>query len=181
MLLEAMKCLCKVFIYLHILKYVLSWTLKASENIPWILRGVFCLCNGWLEIFPRVYLSLNIKGNKSWIFIGRTDVKAEAPILWPPDANSQLTGKDPAWCWERLRAGVEGGGRGWDGWMASPTQWTWVWASSRRWWWTGKPGVLQSMGSQRVRHNSNSVISKHLQTYSLSVHSFLVPQAASGI
>ena len=42
--------------------------------------------------------------------------------------------------------------RGWDGWMASPTQWTWVWASSGSWWWTGKPGVLQSMGSQRVRH-----------------------------
>ena len=53
-------------------------------------------------------------------------------------------------CWERLRAGGEGDGRGWDGWMASPTQWTWVWVSSRNWWWTGKPGMLQSMGSQRV-------------------------------
>ena len=53
------------------------------------------------------------------------------------------------WCWERLRAGGEGDDRGWDGWMASPTQWTWVWASSGRWWKTGKPGVLQSMGSQR--------------------------------
>ena len=51
-------------------------------------------------------------------------------------------------CWERLKAGGEGDDRGWDGWMASPTQWTWVWASSRRWWWTGKPGVLQSMGLQ---------------------------------
>ena len=57
------------------------------------------------------------------------------------------------WCWERLKAGEEGDDRGWDGWMASPTQWTWVWASSRSWWWTGKPGVLQSMGSQRVRHD----------------------------
>ena len=46
-----------------------------------------------------------------------------------------------------------GDNRGWDGWMASPTQWTWVWVSSRSWWWTGKPGMLQSMGSQRVRHN----------------------------
>ena len=52
------------------------------------------------------------------------------------------------WCWERLKAGGEGGDRGWDGWMAPPTQWTWVWASSRSWWWTGKPGVLQSMESQ---------------------------------
>ena len=55
--------------------------------------------------------------------------------------------------WERLKAGGEGDDRGWDGWMASPTWWTWVWASSRSWWWTGKPGMLQSMGSQRVGHD----------------------------
>ena len=54
--------------------------------------------------------------------------------------------------WERLRAGGEGGDRGWDGWMASPT-WAWTWVSSRSWWWAGKPGVLQSMGSQRVGHD----------------------------
>ena len=63
---------------------------------------------------------------------------------------SASMGKRP-WCWERLRAG-EGGDRGWDGWMASPTQWTWVWANSGRQW-TGKPGVLQSMGSQRVEQD----------------------------
>ena len=57
-------------------------------------------------------------------------------------------------CGERLKAGGGGGDRGWDGWMASPIQWTWVWASCRRWWGTGKPGMLQSMGSQRVRHDS---------------------------
>ena len=56
------------------------------------------------------------------------------------------------WCWERLKVGEEEDNRGWDGWMASPTWWTWVWASSGSWWWTGRPGVLQSMGSQRVRH-----------------------------
>ena len=50
------------------------------------------------------------------------------------------------WCWERLKAGGEGDDRGWDGWIASPTWWTWVWTSSGSWWWTGKPGVLQSMG-----------------------------------
>ena len=55
--------------------------------------------------------------------------------------------------WDRLKARAEGDDRGWDGWMASPTQWTWVWASSRSWWWTGKPGVLQSMGSQRLRND----------------------------
>ena len=57
------------------------------------------------------------------------------------------------WCWERLKAGGEGDDRGWDGWMASLTQWTWVWVNSRSWWWAGRPGVLQSTGSQRVGHN----------------------------
>ena len=60
----------------------------------------------------------------------------------------ELTHWKRPWCWERLKAGGEGDNRGWDGWMASLTQWTCVWASSRSWWWTGKPGMLQSMGSQ---------------------------------
>ena len=60
----------------------------------------------------------------------------------------ELTHWKRPWCWERLKAGGEGDDRGWDGWMASPTWWTWVWASSRSRWWTGKPGVLLSMGSQ---------------------------------
>ena len=92
------------------------------------------------------------KGNQSWIFIGRTDAEAETPILWPPDVKSWLIWKRP-WCWERLKAGGEGDDRGWDGWMASPTRWTWVWVSSGSWWWTGKPGVLQCMGLQRVGHD----------------------------
>ena len=72
-------------------------------------------------------------------------------ILWPPDAKSWLNQKRP-WCWERLKA-REGDDRGWDDWMASPTQWMWVWASSWRWWRTGRPGVLQFMGSQRVGYD----------------------------
>ena len=66
----------------------------------------------------------------------------EEPIHW----------KRP-WCWQRLRTGGGGNNRGWDNWMASLTQWTWVWASSGRWWRTGKPGILQSMGSKRVGHD----------------------------
>ena len=65
----------------------------------------------------------------------------------------ELTHVKRPWCWERLRAGGEGGDRGWDGWMASLTQWTWVWVDSRSWWWTGRPGVLQFVGLQRVRHD----------------------------
>ena len=65
----------------------------------------------------------------------------------------ELTHWKRHWCWEGLGAGGEGDDRGWDGWMASLTQWTWVWVNSRSWWWIGRPGVLWFMGSQRVRHN----------------------------
>ena len=65
----------------------------------------------------------------------------------------ELTHLKRPWCWERLRAGGEGDYGGWDGWMASPTRWAWVWVSSGSWWWTGRPGVLWFMGSQRVRQD----------------------------
>ena len=65
----------------------------------------------------------------------------------------ELTHWKRPWCWERLRAGGEGDDRGWDGWMASPTQWTWVWADSRIWWWTGRPSMLWFMGWQRIGHD----------------------------
>ena len=96
---------------------------------------------------------VNPKGNLSWIFIGRTDAEAEAPVLWPPILWQRTDSLEKPWCWERLKAGGEGDERGWNGWMASLTQWTWVWASSRSWLWTGKPGMLLFMGSQRVRHD----------------------------
>ena len=65
----------------------------------------------------------------------------------------ELTHWKRPWCWEGFGAGGEGDDRGWDGWMASLTQWTWVWVNSRSWWWTGRPGMLQFMGSQRVGHD----------------------------
>ena len=66
------------------------------------------------------------------------------------------------WCWERLKAGGDGDYRGWDGWMASLTQWTWVWANSGRWWRTGKPGVLQSMELQRVGYDWTTEWQEHI-------------------
>ena len=92
------------------------------------------------------------KGNQSWIFIGRTDAEAETPILWPADVKNWLIWKDPyaGKDWGQEEKGMI---RGWDGWMALPAQWTWVWVDSRSWWWTGRPGVLRFMGSQRVRHD----------------------------
>ena len=65
----------------------------------------------------------------------------------------ELTPWKRPWCWERLKEAGEGDDRGWDGWMASLTQWTWVWVNSGGWWWAGRPGVLWSMGSQRVGHD----------------------------
>ena len=91
------------------------------------------------------------EGDQPWDFFGGNDAKAETPVLWPPHAKSWLTGK--LWCWEGLGAGGEGDDRGWDGWMASLTRWTLVWMNSGSWWWTGRPGVLRFMGSQRVGHD----------------------------
>ena len=89
------------------------------------------------------------KGNQSWIFFGRTKAEAETLVLWPIDGKNWLFGKDPDA--GKTEVWGEGDNRGWDGWMASLTLWTWVWAISGSWWWTGKPRVLQFMGSQR--HN----------------------------
>ena len=77
----------------------------------------------------------------------------------------ELTHLKRLWCWERLKAGEEGDDRGWDGWVASLTQWIWVWASSASWWWTGKPGVLKYMGSQRVGHDCATELTENPEHY----------------
>ena len=89
-------------------------------------------------------------GDQPWVFFGRNDAKAETPVLWT--SCEELTHWKRLWCWEELGAGEEGDYRGWDGWMASLTWWTWVWVNSGRWWWTGRPGVLRFMGSQSRTH-----------------------------
>ena len=122
------------------------WMWELDHKGSWALKN-WCF---WTVVLEKILESLldckeikpvHPKGNQSWIFTGRTDAEAEAPVLWPRDAKNWLTGKDhdAGKDWRRDN-------RGWDGWMASPTRWTWVWASSGSWWWTGKPGVLQSMG-----------------------------------
>ena len=108
--------------------------------------------DSWESLDCKEIKPVHPKGNQPWILIGRTDAEAEAPIALVTWCEEPTHWKRP-WCWERLKAGGEGDDRGWGRWMASPTQWTWVWASSLSWWWTGKPGVLQSMGSQRVGHD----------------------------
>ena len=90
------------------------------------------------------------KGDQSWVFIGKTDVEAETPILWSPAAKSWLIWKDPdaGEDWRQEKKGMAE-----DEMVGSLTQWTWIWADSSSWWWTGRPGMLPFMGSQKVRHD----------------------------
>ena len=113
------------------------WTVVLEKTLECSLDGE--------EIQP-----VHSKGVQPWDYFGRNDAKAEAPVLWPPHVKIHWK---RLWCWEELGAGGEGGDPGWDGWMASRTRWTWVWVNSGRWWWTGRPGMLRFMGSQRVGHD----------------------------
>ena len=129
------------------------WELDCEES--WVLKN-WCFWTMMLEktlespLDCKEIQPVHPKGHQSCVFFGRTDAKAETPILWPPDVKNLTHWKRP-WCWEGLKTGGEGDDRGWDSWMASLTQWTWVRVNFRSWWWTGRPDVLWSMGSQRVR------------------------------
>ena len=129
------------------------WELDHKEG--WALKNWYF----WTVVLETLESPLDCKikpahpkGNQSWIFIGWSGAEAEAPILCPHDVKSWLTGKDPeaGKDWEQEE---KGGDRGWDGWMASLTQWARVWVNSGSWWWTGRPGVLYFMESQRIRHD----------------------------
>ena len=140
-----------------------SWTMK-----NWCARTVVLkTLESPLEC--KEIQPVNSKGNQSWIFIGRTIAEAEAPILWPLDAKSQLIEKDPdvGKDWGQEEKGMtEDKMVGWH------CQVNGVWASSRRWWRTGKPGVLQSMGLQRVEHDWATELNWTLKELTL-LHCFL--------
>ena len=134
--------------------HVQMWELDYKES--WVPKN-WCF---WTVVLEKTLESpldfkeiqpVHPKGNQSWVFIGRIAVEAECSTLgtWC----EELTHLKRPWCWERLRAGGEGDNRGWDDWMASLTQWTWVWVDSGSWWWTGRHGVLWFMELQRVGHN----------------------------
>ena len=128
-----------------------SWTIKKAEHridafepwcwgrllrVPWTARRYNQSWSYWKSV-------LNIQWKDGcWSWSSNT-----LATWW-----EELSHLKRPWCWERLKVGGEGDNRGWDGWMASPTQWTWVWINSGRWWWTGRPDVL-SMGSQSVGHD----------------------------
>ena len=132
--------------------HVWMWEMDYRES--WVLKNC-CFQTVVLEktlespLDCKEIQPVHPEGDQFCIFIGRTDAKAETPILWPPDSKKWLIGKDPD-AWKDWRQEEKGNNRRWDGWMASLTRWTWVWAGSGSWWWTGKPGMLQSVGSPRV-------------------------------
>ena len=127
-----------------------SWTIKKPEHRRTDAFELWC----WRRLFrvpwtARRFNQSVLKEISPKYSLEGLMLKLKLQYFWC----EELTHWKTPWCWERLKAGGEGDDRGWDGWTASPTWWTWVWVSSGSWWWTGKPGVLQSMGSQRVRHD----------------------------
>ena len=150
--LSTFVCLVKAMVFPVVMYGGESWTRKKAEcrridafelwcwrrlfGVPWTAR------RSNQSILKRSVLGVHWK---DWCCSWNSNTLA----TWC----EELTHLKRPWCWERLRGGGEGDNRGWDGWMASPTRWTWVWVDSGSWWWTGRPGVLQFMGSQRVGHD----------------------------
>ena len=126
-----------------------GWTIKKTELQELMLLNCGVGEESWESLACKEIQPVHPKGNQSWLFIGRSDAEADTLILWPSDAKNWLIWKvpDAGKDWRREEKGND---RRWDDWIASLTQWTWFWASSGSWWWTGKPGVLHSMGSPRV-------------------------------
>ena len=144
--------LVKAVAFLVVMYRCESWTMKEAEH--WRIDAFQLWC--WRR-FLRVIWTVR-RSNQSILKEVSPRCSLEGLML-KLQTNTlatwfeELTYLKRPWCWARLKAGGEGADREWDGWMASPTRWTWVWVSSRSWWWTGRPGVLQSMVSLRVRHD----------------------------
>ena len=150
-ILSTKVCLVRAMVFLVVMYRCDSWTIKKADH--WRIDAFEVWC--WRRLLRVPWTTR--RSNQS--ILKETSPEYSLAGLWWSWSSSSLATwfeelthwKRPG-CWARLKAGGERDDRGWDGWMASLTQWTWVWASSRNWWWTRKPGVLQSMGSQRVRH-----------------------------
>ena len=144
--------LVKAMVFTLVMYGYVSWTLKKAEckridvfelwywrrllRVPWTAR------RSNQSILKEINLEYSLEGLMLKLKLQYFGHCFREPTHW----------KTP-WCWERLEARAEGDYRGWDDWMASPIQWTWVWANSGRWWRTRKSCVLQSMGSQKVGHH----------------------------
>ena len=144
--------LVKAMVFLVVRNGWERWTIKKVEHQRTVAFELWC----WRRLLGDPWTAR--RSNQSILKEISPEYSLEG-LIWSWNSNTlatwweELTHWKRPWFWERLKAGGEGDDRGWDGWMASPTQWIWVWGSSGSWWWTGKPGVLRSMGSQRLRHD----------------------------
>ena len=145
-------CLIKVMVFPVVMCGCESWTIKKAKHRRIDVFELWC----WRRLLRVPWTAW--RSNQSILKEISPEYSLEGLMLnlklntlatWC----EELTHWKRPWCRERLKVGGEEDYRGWDGWMASPPQWTWVWVSSGSWWWTGRPGILQSMGSQRVGHN----------------------------
>ena len=144
-------CLIKAIVLPVVIYGCESWTIKKAEH--WRIDASELWC--WRRLLTVPWTAR--RSNQSILKESSPEYSLEGLILsWNSNPLAtwceELTHLKRPWCWERLGEG-EGDDRGWDGWMASPTQWTWVWVDSGSWWWTGRRGMLQSMGSQSIGHN----------------------------
>ena len=145
-------CLVKAMVFPVVMYGCESWTVKKAEHQRSDAFELWC----WRRLLRVPWTAR--RSNQSILKEISPEYSLEGLMLtlklqYFGQLMRRLTHWKRACCWERWRAGGEGGDRGWDGWMASLTRRTWVWVNSRSWWWTGRPGVLQSMGLQRVRHD----------------------------
>ena len=160
-------CLVTAMVFPMVMYGCESWTIKKAEHrridafelwwwrllrVPWTSRSNQFILK---EISPeysleRVMLTLKLQYFGTWC--------------------EELTHLKRPWCWERLKKGGEGDNRGWDGWMASPTQWTWVWVDSRSWWWTGRPGMLCPWG----RKESDTTERRNWMELKMAQHRYLL-------
>ena len=145
-------CLVKAMVFPVVVYGCESWIIKKAEHqridvfelwcwrrllrVPWIAR------RSNQSILKEISPECSLEG-----LMLKLKLQYFGHLMW------RATHLERPWCWERLKAGGEGDDRGWDGWMASLTWWTWVWVDSGSWWWTGRPGVLRFVGLQRVGHN----------------------------
>ena len=125
-----------------------NWTIKKAECQRIDAFKMFC----WRRLLRVPWTAR--RSNQSYLKEINPEYTLEGLMLkLKLQYIGHLTHWKRCWCSERLKTGGEGDDRGWDDWITSPKRWKWVWVGSRSWWWTGKPGVTQSMGSQRVRHD----------------------------
>ena len=128
-----------------------SWTVKKAEHRRIDAFELWC----WRRLLRVPWTARRSNQSILEISLGITleGLMLKLKLQYFGHSCEELTQWKRLWCWEELEAGGEGDDRGWDGWMATLTRWTWVWVNSGSWWWAGRPGVLQFMGSQRVGHD----------------------------